>query len=269
MYGEEKHKLLVGDCLEVMPQLDTKFDACITDPPYNISGYDNKKVIGWLKTNTFWEKEKKFKKLDEHWDKFTNEDYEKFTEKWLAKICDVVKPNGNIIIFGTYHNIYLIGSLLQKMNKKIINSIVWYKRNAFPNITHRMLCESTEYIIWAVNNDPKNAKNWTFNYDVLKGLNYGKQMRNVWDIPLTPVKEKKYGKHPTQKPLKLIERLVLGFTKPGDYIIDPFVGSGTVPVACKLHGRFSVGIDIDENYLRIAEKRLKEIKYQKLIDVYG
>jgi site-specific DNA-methyltransferase (adenine-specific) len=252
--------LLLGDSLKILPCLNEKFDACITDPPYNISGYDHKKEIGWLKSNDFWKEEKKFNKMDEKWDGFTNKDYEKFIETWLKLICKVVKKNGNIVIFGTYHNIYKIGYLLEKLNKRIVNSIVWYKRNAFPNITQRMFCESTEYMIWAVNNDPSEAKKWTFNYDVLKKINEGKQMRNVWDVTLTPQREKKLGKHPTQKPIKIIERLVLGLTNKEDYILDPFMGSGTLPLVCMLNNRKSLGIDNNENYFNLAVKRLQNFK---------
>lgn len=260
--------LLLGDSLEILPSLNEKFDACITDPPYNISGYDHKKEIGWLKSNKFWTEGKNFNKIDEEWDRFTNGDYEKFTELWLKFVCESVKKNGNIIIFGTYHNIYKIGHLLEKFDKKIINSIVWYKRNAFPNITQRMLCESTEHMIWAVNSSPRDAKNWTFNYKELKKMNHGKQMRNVWDITLTPSKEKKFGKHPSQKPIEIIERLILGFTNKGDCVLDPFMGSGTLPLVCMMYNRKSLCIEKSENYFNLAIKRLKESNKNKKLDVF-
>lgn len=250
--------LILGDSLKILPLLEMTFDACITDPPYNISGYDNKKEIGWLQTNKLWTEEKKFKKIDQEWDKFSNGNYEKFTEDWLIQVCRLVKKNGNIIIFGTYHNIYKIGNTLEKLGKKIINSIVWYKRNAFPNITQRMLCESTEHMIWAVNNDHKNAKNWVFNYEVLKKMNSNKQMRNVWDIPMTSKNEKEYGKHPAQKPLKVIQRLILGSTNTGDCVLDPFMGSGTIPLVCMLHNRISLGIDNNKDYFNLTKRRLNE-----------
>jgi DNA modification methylase len=257
--------LFNGDSLEIIPTLKRhSFDACITDPPYNISGYDHKKKIGWLKSNSYWTEHKGFDVVDEEWDKFSNGDYDAFTEKWLTLVFDSVKPNGNILIFGTYHNIFLIGHLLRKFNKKIVNSIVWYKRNAFPNITQRMLCESTEYIIWAVNNDNKNAKNWTFDYHLLKEINHGKQMRNVWDIPYIFSKEEKtHGKHPTQKPVSVVERLVRGFTKKGDTIIDPFMGSGTIPTVCMANNRRCVGIDKSQKYFEVATHRVSEA-YLKL-----
>ncbi|MCX6723680.1 MAG: site-specific DNA-methyltransferase [Candidatus Staskawiczbacteria bacterium] len=291
----ENFNLVNNDAFCVFADIPTGYaDHVITDPPYNISGYDNKKEIGWVKSNKYWTDDKKFTKIEENWDKFSDSDYDKFTELWLNEIFRIVKPNGNIMIFGTYHNIYKIGALLQKYDKKIINSITWFKRNAFPNITQRMLCESTEYVIWAVNNNQKKAKNWTFNYNKLKDINIIKickkckrnveqryaycgncgntdfsvkktQMRNLWDIPSTPTNERKYGKHPSQKPVEVIERLVTGMTNENDIIIDPFMGSGTVPLVAKSLNRKFIGIDNDENYCELARKRIiNDHKQEKL-----
>lgn len=261
-----RNRLIFGDAIEKLKKLDTNsIDHCITDPPYNISGYDNKKKIGWLQSNKLWTEDKKFYKIEEKWDSFNNNDYEGFTQKWLNQVFRVLKPNGNIIIFGTYHNIYKIGYLLQKSDRKIINSIVWYKRNAFPNITQRMLCESTEHIIWSVNNTQKKATKWVFNYDVLKNMNNGKQMRNVWDIPLTPASEKKLGKHPSQKPIALIERLVLAASNEGNIILDPFAGSGTILLVAKKLCRKYIGIENNSEYIEYCQKRIESVKpLQKL-----
>lgn len=237
---------------------DRSIDHCITDPPYNISGYDHKKKIGWLQSNGIWTKEKNFSKIDAQWDKFSDGDYLTFTKDWISEVARVLKPNGNIIIFGSYHNIYQIGSILQGLDRKLINSVVWYKRNAFPNVTQRMLCESTEHIIWAVNETKKNAKNWTFNYKKLKELNGGVQMRNMWDIPSTPTSEKKHGKHPSQKPIGLINRLVIGGSNKGDIIIDPFMGSGTLPVVALMTDRNFIGIDNNKQYCNLALKRIRD-----------
>lgn len=258
--------IIMGDAIEILKKIpNASVDHCITDPPYNISGYDHKKEIGWLKSNKHWVSDKKFNKIDEKWDTYSNGDYEKFTKEWLQEIFRIVKPNGNIIVFGSYHNIYKLGYILQNFDRRIINSVVWFKRNAFPNITQRMLCESTEHIIWAVNNTQKKAKNWIFNYNELKKINGGKQMRNMWDIPMTPVSERKLGKHPSQKPIELIERLILASTNENDLIIDPFVGSGTLPVVAKIHGRKFIGIDNNEEYVNLSNKRLSLIsKKEKL-----
>ena len=258
MKKNKRNMIYLGDCLEILKSLpDKSIDHCITDPPYNISGYDHKRKIGWLQSNSVWKEEKKFEKIDESWDKFLDADYSTFTKDWLAEIKRIVKPNGNILVFGSYHNIYSVGVALENLDLKINNSIIWYKRNAFPNITGRMLCESTEQIIWAVKGSKKKATNWTFNYEDLKKLtDNGKQMRNMWDIPMTPLSEKKFGKHPSQKPMVLSERLIVGFTNPGDLVLDPFLGSGSFLVAAKKLGRDYLGIERDPNYVELANKRL-------------
>lgn len=253
-----RNDVFVGDCLELLRKLpDGSVDHCITDPPYNISGYDGKKKIGWLNSNPTWTDSKKFTKIDEEWDKFADADYAAFTLEWLSEIKRVVRPNGNILVFGSYHNIYQVGVTLERLDLKINNSIIWYKRNAFPNITGRMLCESTEQIVWAVNGSKKKATNWTFNYEDLKTLtDNGKQMRNMWDIPMTPSSERKFGKHPSQKPLRLSERLVRGFSNPGDLIIDPFLGSGSFLVAAQSLGRDFLGFERETEYASLARQRL-------------
>ena len=252
----KQNRIILGDCIDKLANLpESSIDHCITDPPYNIS-YDGKKNIGWLKSNNHWTDSKKFTKMDKDWDSFTYDDYDVFLQKWLSEVFRVVKPNGNIVIFGTFHNIFDVGYFLKKSNKKIIGSITWYKRNAFPNITQRMFCESTEYAIWSVNNDQQHAKNWTFNYDVLKKMNNGKQMRNMWDIPMTPLSEKQFGKHPNQKPIEVIKRLILGLTNKTDHIIDPFTGSGTIPLVAKKYNRHYTAIEKENEYYIIAKKRL-------------
>lgn len=257
-------KIILGDVINELRKLpDNSVDHCITDPPYNISGYNGKKKIGWLKSNKLWTEDKKFSKIEEKWDSFENDDYEEFTKQWLTEIFRIVNPNGNLIIFGTYHNIYKIGYLLQKFDRKIINSIVWYKRNAFPNITQRMLCESTEHIIWAVNNSQKDAKKWVFNYQVLKEFNNGKQLRNVWDVPMTSVSEKEFGKHPSQKPKEVINRLILGCSNEEEIILDPFLGSGTVAMVAKYHNRKYIGIDNNPDYIDLAKKRIASVNSLK------
>jgi DNA modification methylase len=186
----------------------------------------------------------------------------------MKEIRRVVKTNGNILVFGSYHNIYRIGSTFEDFDMRIINSIIWYKRNAFPNITQRMFCESTEQIIWAVNNTRKKAKNWTFNYHAMKGMTTnGKQMRNMWDIPMTSSSEKKHGKHPSQKPLEVGSRLVLGCTNPGDKIVDPFSGSGSFLVSAKINDRHYLGVDSNPEYVKLAGERLKSVTSQDFLSL--
>jgi len=260
-----KDKIITADCLKHMTGLeDGSFDHCITDPPYNISGYDHKKKIGWLKSNKTWEEEKNFKKIDEKWDNFSDEDYELFLKQTISEICRLVKPNGNIVLFGSYHNIYQIGYIFKQMDLRIVNSLVWYKRNAFPNVTQRMFCESTEQMIWAVNSSVKKAKNWTFNYKELKHLTEnGKQMRNMWDIPMTPKGEKEFGKHPSQKPIQVMDRLVIGLSNEQESILDPFCGSGSTAVSASKNNRRYYAIDSNAEYTKLARKRISGISKQK------
>lgn len=253
----ENH-LMLGNSLDILTSIpDKSIDCCITDPPYNIKG-KRAKEIGWYNSNSLWKEKKGFKKINEEWDNFSEDSYESFTIKWLEEIKRVVKENGNIAIFGSYHNIFKIGYLLEMLDFRVINSIVWYKRNAFPNITQRMFCESTEYIIWAVNNSVKKAKNWTFNYKTMKEINGGKQMRNMWDIPSTPTRERAYGKHPSQKPLEVLNNLILALTTEKDLILDPFLGSGTTALSAVNNNRKYIGIDSSLEYLMIADSRIQK-----------
>jgi len=256
---DSQSRLIQGDALTVLKTLpDHSVSHCITDPPYNISGSDFRREIGWYKSNPTWGEQKKFSKIEEQWDTFSRSEYLDFTMAWLAEVARVVKPNGNILVFGTYHNIYKVGFALEELGRKIVNSIIWYKRNAFPNITQRMFCESTEQIVWAVNNSPKLAKNWVFNYQVLKGMTAnGKQMRNMWDIPMTPTAERKEGKHPSQKPLAVMDRLILGCTREDDVILDPFAGSGSTGVSAKRHQRGYLLIEREAEYCDLINRRLQ------------
>lgn len=240
----KKSTSILGDAMEVLKSLpDNFFDACIADPPYNMS---KKKGLAWAFS--------KHVTMQESWDQFTQDEYVEFTMNWLKEVCRVVKPNGNLFIFGTYHNIYLQGVLLEKLDRKILNSIIWMKPNAQPNITCRMLTESTEQIIWAANNFKSKATNWTFNYALSKTFNEGKQMRNMWTIPVTPRSERVAG-HPTQKPESLMERLVLLFTKKGDWVLDPFAGVGTTAIAALKHDRQCVVIENQRRYFEAQEAR--------------
>jgi site-specific DNA-methyltransferase (adenine-specific) len=173
-----------------------------------------------------------------------------------------LKPNGTIANSGTYHSIYKCGFLLQKLNCRIINDITWFKPNGAPALAGRNFTASHETILWA--SKGKKAKH-VFNYAISKNWDVendklyskGKQMRSVWSIPSTPKREKLEGSHPTQKPLELLRRLVAMCTNEGDTVLDPFCGSGTTGVACVLLGRNFIGIDLDESYLELSEKRMK------------
>ena len=243
-------QILWGDCLRILPALpQSAFDCCIADPPFNMS---QKKGLGWAFSSHIT--------MQESWDIFSKDEYFQFTLDWVTEILRVVKTNGNLFVFGSFHNIFTLGFILQNIfDRRIITQIVWYKPNAQPNITCRMFTESTEFILWAVNNENKKAKNWTFNYETMKVMNNNKQMRNMWEIPLTKQSEKQHGKHPSQKPLQVVERLVLAGTNAGDLILDPFSGTGTTGVVAETYNRNWVMVEKEESYNQIAQKRLDEL----------
>ena len=244
-------KIFEGDCIEVMAAWpDTCIDCCITDPPYNMS---KKKGLGWAFSNHIT--------MEQEWDRYSKDEYFSFTHNWLKQVCRVVKPNGNILVFGSFHNIYLIGFILQNLlERRVLQQVTWFKPNAQPNITGRLLTESTEYIIWAVNNPQEEAKGWTFNYEEAKQFNNGKQLRNMWTIPYTPTSEKQLGTHPTQKPMTLLNRMVKIWTAPEHLVLDCFLGTGTTAVACEALGRKWVGIEKDAQYVQITKKRLATVQ---------
>lgn len=154
------------------------------------------------------------------------------------------------------HNIYSVGMALEEEGFKIINNIVWQKTNPPPNLACRCFTHSTETLLWAKKN--KTAHH-LFNYELMKNINEGKQMKDVWTGPLTSPAEKKFGKHPTQKPLYLLERIILASTKEGDIVLDPFCGSSTTGVACRKSGRFYIGIDNCIEYIEISKERITHV----------
>ena len=249
------NRLITGDCLDVMRGWpDGCIDHCIVDPPFNIgsgSGRKGKNGLGWAFSSHVT--------MDETWDTFTKDEFFAFNVAWLREISRVVKPNGNMLVFGTYHNIYQLGFILQNvLERRILNSVVWFKPNAQPNITARTLTESTEQIIWAVNGTPAKATGWTFNYWDAKEMNGGKQMRNLWEFPVTSKKERAAGKHPSQKPLGLLERAVLLASQPGELLLDPFGGAGTLAVAAARHEREWLLIESVAEYSEIAQRRIAD-----------
>lgn len=192
------------------------------------------------------------------WDKIgTFEEKHEFNRQWIRLCRRVLKPNGTIWISGTMHNIYSVGAALEQENFKIINNITWQKTNPPPNLACRCFTHSTETILWAQKNDA-GARHY-FNYKLMKELNGGKQMKDVWSGALTPAVEKRFGKHPTQKPLYLLEQIILASTHENDIVLDPFCGSSTTGVACKKLGRNFIGIDNNEEYINLSVKRLMNI----------
>ena len=250
------HKIYIGDSLEILKELEeNSVDMVFADPPYGMS---KSKGLSWAYS--------KHITMQEAWDIFTKDSLFEFNLNWISEALRAVRPGGSFWVSGSFHNIYQLGFILQHLDMKINNSIVWFKPNAQPNITTRMFTESTEHLIWAVKNHSKEK--WTFNYEVMKGLNDGKQMRNMWSIPLTPKSEKWAGEHPTQKPFELLKRVILSSTKEGDTILDPFLGSGTTSAVAEYFGRNSIGIEKNKDYLSIIQNRLnpqqKSIQHEVL-----
>ncbi|MCL2094164.1 MAG: site-specific DNA-methyltransferase [Treponema sp.] len=197
------------------------------------------------------------------WDKSRGlEEDMRFHEEWISSCRRVLKPEGTMWISGTYHSIYQCGYLLQKHNFHILNDIAWFKPNGAPNLSCRFFTASHETLLWA--RKDKKAKH-TFNYDEMKNGSFPEdalkkentQMRSVWSITSPKKGEKTEGRHPTQKPLDLLKRIILASTKEDDIVLDPFCGSGTTALACQVLGRrFFIGIEMDEAYCELSKKRL-------------
>lgn len=255
-FKEEGFTLYHEDCLAVLKQIpDNSIDMIFADPPYNLSnnGFSVQagKRVSVNKGN--WDKSKGFK-----------DDYD-FHHKWLEACRKVLKPEGTLWLSGTYHSIYQCGHALQSLDFHILNDISWFKPNASPNLSCRFFTASHETLIWA--RKDKGAKH-LFNYEQMKNGEWsedfikkpGLQMRSVWSIYPPQKWEKTFGKHPTQKPIALLKRVILSSTKPGAIILDPFTGSSTTGIASKLVGkRKFIGIDMDKSYLDLSIKRLKSI----------
>lgn len=250
------------DCIAGMKKLPgNSFDLAIADPPYNLSiggewKWDNSAELKGMGGN--------WTKVLEPWDNMPLSDYFNFTMSWLKELKRIVKPQGSIWVHGTYHNIGVINICMQILGIEIINEVVWYKKNSFPNLSGRRLTASHETILWAHTGGEKKRK-YFFNYEGAKTNSYpedllkapGKQMRTVWDIPNNKKpSELAFGKHPTQKPERLIQRLFdLSMVKGGALIV-PFVGSGTECVVAKRNGCSYTGFELERNYVDLAESRI-------------
>lgn len=230
-FSDDSTSLYLADSLILLNEMpENSFDMIFADPPYFLSN-------GGISCQSG--KQVSVNKGD--WDKgLSLEEKHAFNRAWIRECKRVLKPNGTIWIAGTFHNIYSIGMALEQEGYKILNNITWQKKNPPPNLACRCFTNSTETILWA---RPEKKKPHYFNYALMKEQNGGKQMKDVWTGTLTPKREKSEGKHPTQKPEYLLERIILASTQEGDEILDPFVGSGTTAVVAKRLGRRCVGID--------------------------
>lgn len=235
-----------NDCNELFPQFEKQFDLIFADPPYFLSNdglsIQNGKIVSVNKGD---------------WDKGNNiEEIDEFNLKWLSNAKLALKDTGSILVCGTYHNIFSIGRLLQKLDFKILNIITWQKTNPPPNFSCRYLTHSTEQIIWA----RKSSKHkHIFNYEILKFLNNDKQARDVWTFNAISPWEKVNGKHPTQKPLALLIRLILMSSNEDSMICDPFSGSSTTGIASNLLNRKFIGFEKESEFIKISIARKKEL----------
>ena len=251
--------LYLGDCVRILSQLpENSVNMIFADPPYNLSNGGFTVHAGRMVSvnKGFWDISRGF--LDDY----------SFHYRWLEACKRVLKPHGTLWVSGTYHSIYQCGHALQSLGYHILNDISWFKPNASPNLSCRFFTASHETIIWA--RKEKKARH-IFNYDLMKNGDWPEdklkkpnlQMRSVWSVNPPKPEEKKYRKHPTQKPLDLLKRIVLSSTNEGDVVLDPFTGSSTTGIASALNNRKFIGIDMEKDYLELSKKRFSDLKINK------
>ncbi len=246
--------ILRGDCIEVLKGLpDKSVDMVFADPPYNLQlggdllRPDNSKVDA----------------VDDDWDKFDSfAAYDAFTRAWLGECRRVLKDEGSLWVIGSYHNIFRLGSAMQDLGFWVLNDIIWRKSNPMPNFKGTRFTNAHETLIWAAKS--REQKRYTFNYDALKAFNEDTQMRSDWTLALCTGNERLKDDngdkaHPTQKPEALLHRVLLSASRVGDVVLDPFFGTGTTGAAAKRLGRHFIGIERDETYAKLAEKRIKAV----------
>lgn len=246
--------ILAGDCIEVMRALpESSIDLIFADPPYNLQ----------LKGDLHRPDNSLVDAVDDHWDQFTSfETYDRFTRAWLAAARRLLKPNGAIWVIGSYHNIFRVGTALQDAGYWLLNDVVWRKSNPMPNFRGKRFTNAHETMIWASKSE--GAK-YTFNYEALKALNDGIQMRSDWVLPICTgherIKDAAGDKaHPTQKPAALLHRVLIGSSNPGDVVLDPFFGTGTTGAVAKMLGRDWIGIEREDAYRAVAETRIGQVR---------
>ncbi len=238
--------LLCGDCFRLLREFDFKFSCIFADPPYFLSNggisVQSGKIVCVDKGD--WDKGRSLQEIMD------------FNMEWLGLCRDKLKDNGTIWISGTYHNIFSVANCLTELGYKILNVITWAKTNPPPNISCRYFTYSTEFIIWARKSEKKAHY---FNYDLMKVINGKKQMTDVWRLPAIASWEKSCGKHPTQKPLSLLTRVILASTQQGEWVLDPFCGSSTTGIAANLLGRRYLGIERNLSFVELSRCRREEI----------
>ncbi|WP_018389005.1 site-specific DNA-methyltransferase [Ancylobacter sp. FA202] len=247
--------IIRGDCIAALSRLPAaSVDLVFADPPYNLQ------LQGELKRPD----DSRVDAVDDAWDKFDSfEAYDAFTRAWLLAVRRVLKPTGTLWVIGSYHNIFRVGAMLQDLDFWILNDIVWRKTNPMPNFRGRRFTNAHETLIWAAR-EPE-AKGYTFNYEALKAANEDVQMRSDWLFPICSGHERLKDQdghkvHPTQKPEALLARVILSASKPGDVILDPFLGSGTTAAVAKRLGRHFIGIERDATYADAAQARIDAVE---------
>ncbi|HSF91994.1 MAG TPA: site-specific DNA-methyltransferase [Paracoccaceae bacterium] len=247
-------QIIAGDCIDVMNSLpEGSVDLIFADPPYNLQ----------LKGDLLRPDNSQVDAVDDHWDQFASfAAYDEFTRAWLKAARRILKKDGAIWVIGSYHNIFRVGTALQDAGFWILNDVVWRKSNPMPNFRGKRLTNAHETMIWAGKSD--NSK-YTFNYEALKELNEGIQMRSDWVLPICNGNERLKNDlgekaHPTQKPESLLHRILVGSSKPGDVILDPFFGTGTTGAVAKKLGRHFIGIEREAAYRKVAQKRIDEAR---------
>jgi site-specific DNA-methyltransferase (adenine-specific) len=238
-----------GDALQVMDAIAVKhpagcFDLIFADPPYFLSN-------GGITCHAG----RRVKVDKGAWDKSRGADANHaFNREWLKRCQVLLKPNGTIFVSGTHHVILSVGFAMQQLGLKLLNQITWQKPNPPPNLACRYFTHSTETILWAAKNERSRH---VFHYAAMRAENGGRQMKDVWTFTAPKSAEKRLGKHPTQKPLALLERIIRTATNPGALVLDPFLGSGTSALASANLGRRCVGIERDPEFVKLATERLK------------
>ena len=251
----ELDRILEGDCITHMNALPANsVDLIFADPPYNMQLQDGVKRI---ETGEY------ISTVHDDWDQFASlKDYDRFTFQWLFAARRVLKDTGALWVIGSYHNIFRVGTILMNLDYWILGDILWIKDNPMPQMRGVRFCNAHETLIWA--QKIKGAK-YTFNYQDMKALNGGKQMRSDWRFPICSGKQRLKGKdgkkvHPTQKPEALLYRVITATTNPGDVILDPFFGTGTTGAVAKRTGRHFIGIERDYTYIEYAQKRIDAVQ---------
>lgn len=245
--------ILPGNCIEILATLpENSIDLVFADPPYNLQ----------LQNDLYRPNLSKVDAVDDSWDKFGSfAEYDQFTRQWLAACRRVLKETGTIWVIGSYHNIYRVGAILQDLDFWILNDVAWIKDNPMPNFRGVRFTNAHETLLWA---QKKQGAKYTFNHHAMKAINDDLQMRSDWHLPLATGKErlKSNGQkaHPTQKPEALLYRVLLASSNPGDVVLDPFFGTGTSGAVARKLGRRYIGIERDENYIRVARERIATIE---------